>query len=120
LLDFTKQYNRLRQQLLPNKTTNPAASAPAINQPRKAPLAKPLTTAQQKDNNLAMIGDQIEALSTKFEGRIHLGEHNLPSPVPELKMGSKKAAGDRYHYHIPSHIDWETSCCLLMLDHTLI
>ncbi|KAG0221060.1 RIO1 family-domain-containing protein [Mortierella sp. GBAus27b] len=92
--DFTKQYNRLRQQLLPNKTTNPAASAPAINQPHKVPLVKTPTTTQQKDNNLN-IGDQIEALSTKFEGRIHLGEHNLPPPVPELKMGSKKAAGDR-------------------------
>lgn len=98
LLDFTKQYNRLRQQLLPNKSTNPVASAPAANQPRKAPLVKKPAIAQDKDNNLAMIGDQIEVLSTKFEGRIHLGEHNVTPPVTDLKMGSKKAAGDRYDY----------------------
>lgn len=52
--------------------------------------------AQHKDDNLTMMGDQIEALSNKFEGRIHLGEHNVTPPVADLKMGSKKAAGDRY------------------------
>jgi len=49
----------------------------------------------QKDEDSKMLGDQIEALSTKFEGRLHLGENAAPS-VAEIKMGSKKAAGDRY------------------------
>ncbi|KAF9174822.1 Serine/threonine-protein kinase RIO1 [Mortierella sp. AD011] len=94
--DFTKQYNRLRQQLQPNKSANPVVAAPATNQPRKAPpSAKKIDVAQQKDEDSIMLGDQIEALSTKFEGRIHLGEHSVTAPVAELKMGSKKAAGDR-------------------------
>ncbi|KAI7828081.1 RIO1 family-domain-containing protein [Gamsiella multidivaricata] len=95
--DFTKQYNRLRQQLQPNKSTNPVVSAPAANQPRKSPAAaKKTELSQHKDDDGAMAGDQIEALSTKFEGRIHLGEHSVTPPVAaELKMGSKKAAGDR-------------------------
>ncbi|GJJ70278.1 RIO kinase 1 [Entomortierella parvispora] len=93
--DFTKQYNRLRQQLQPNKSTNPVVSAPAANHPRKAPVAaKKAEVAVQKDEDSKMLGDQIEALSTKFEGRIHLGESAAPS-VAEIKMGSKKAAGDR-------------------------
>ncbi|KAF9361284.1 Serine/threonine-protein kinase RIO1 [Mortierella sp. AD094] len=94
--DFTKQYNRLRQQLQPNKSANPVVTAPATNHPRKAPTtAKKTEVAQQKDEDSIMLGDQIEALSTKFEGRIHLGEHSVTAPVAELKMGSKKAAGDR-------------------------
>ncbi|KAF8965673.1 Serine/threonine-protein kinase RIO1 [Entomortierella lignicola] len=96
--DFTKQYNRLRQQLQPNKSANQVITAPAINQPRKAPTSsasKKAELTQNKDEDSHMSGDQIEALSTKFESRIHLGEHNVTAPVIELKMGSKKAAGDR-------------------------
>ncbi|KAF9209581.1 Serine/threonine-protein kinase RIO1 [Haplosporangium sp. Z 27] len=96
--DFTKQYNRLRQQLQPNKSANQVVTAPAINQPRKAPTSsasKKAELTQNKDEDSHMSGDQIEALSTKFESRIHLGEHNVTAPVVELKMGSKKAAGDR-------------------------
>ncbi|KAG0329221.1 Serine/threonine-protein kinase RIO1, partial [Podila humilis] len=99
---FTKKYNRLRQQLQPNATTNTVASAPAANIPRKAPsaaaaaaAAKRAEVAQQKGEDSLMLGDQIEALSTKFEGRIHLGDHVVSAPVTEIKMGSKKAAGDR-------------------------
>lgn len=95
-LDFTKQYNRLRQQLQPNKSTNSVVSAPAANQPRKATVAaKKAEVVLQKDEDSKMLGDQIEALSTKFEGRIHLGESAAPT-IAEIKMGSKKAAGDRY------------------------
>ncbi|KAI1317788.1 Serine/threonine-protein kinase RIO1 [Mortierella claussenii] len=92
--DFTKQYNRLRQQLQPNKSTNPVITAPAANQPRKTPVTakKSAEVVQHKDDESH---DQIEALSTKFESRIHLGEHSVAPPVAELKMGSKKAAGDR-------------------------
>ncbi|KAF9964109.1 Serine/threonine-protein kinase RIO1 [Mortierella alpina] len=93
--DFTKQYNRLRQKLQPNKSTNPVVSAPAANQPRKVVAPKKADVAQQKDEDSLMLGDQIDALSSKFEGRIHLGEHSVAAPVAELKMGSKKAAGDR-------------------------
>ncbi|KAF9986000.1 Serine/threonine-protein kinase RIO1 [Modicella reniformis] len=93
--DFTKQYNRLRQQLLPNRSTNSIMSAPAANQPHKASLAKNTTMAKHNDDGPPMVGDQIEALCTKFEGRIHLGDHSVTPPVAELKMGSKKAAGDR-------------------------
>lgn len=94
-LDFTKHYNRLRHQLQPNKSTNQVVVAPAANVPRKTTVApkKAADVAQQKDEDSKMLGDQIEALSTKFEGRIHLGE-SAPS-VAEIKMGSKKAAGDR-------------------------
>ncbi|KAG0043343.1 Serine/threonine-protein kinase RIO1 [Gryganskiella cystojenkinii] len=93
--DFTKQYNRLRHQLQPNKNTGPVVVAPAANIPRKTHVApkKAVDVAQQKDEDSKMLGDQIDALSTKFEGRIHLGE-SAPS-VAEIKMGSKKAAGDR-------------------------
>ncbi|KAF9940402.1 Serine/threonine-protein kinase RIO1 [Mortierella alpina] len=93
--DFTKQYNRLRQKLQPNKSTNPVVSAPAANQPRKVVAPRKADVAQQKDEDSLMLGDQIDALSSKFEGRIHLGEHSVAAPVAELKMGSKKAAGDR-------------------------
>ncbi|KAF9115958.1 Serine/threonine-protein kinase RIO1 [Mortierella sp. AM989] len=94
--DFTKQYNRLRQQLQPSKSANPIVTAPAINHPRKAPAASKKTeVAQQKDDDSLMLGDQIDALSTKFESRLHLGEHSVAAPVAELKMGGKKAAGDR-------------------------
>jgi len=78
-------------------------TAPAANVPRKAPsaaaaaaAAKRAEVAQQKGEDSLMLGDQIEALSTKFEGRIHLGDHVVSAP--EIKMGSlgsKKAAGDR-------------------------
>ncbi|KAF9364576.1 Serine/threonine-protein kinase RIO1 [Mortierella sp. NVP85] len=93
--DFTKQYNRLRQKLLPNKSTNAVASAPAANQPTKALLVKKTAASQHNRDDLAAIGDQIEALSSKFGSRIHLGEQSTAQPVAELKMGSKKAAGDR-------------------------
>ncbi|KAF8941549.1 protein kinase, RIO family [Dissophora ornata] len=94
--DFTKQYNRLRQQLQPNKSTNPVVSAPASNRPRKAPTAaKKAEAAHLEDDDSVMAGDQIEALSTKFEGRLHLGEHSVTPSVAESKLGSKKAAGDR-------------------------
>jgi hypothetical protein len=95
-LDFTKQYNRLRQKLLPNKSTNTVASAPAANQPTKARLAKKTAASQHSQDDDLAIGDQIEALSSKFGSRIHLGEQSTAQPVAELKMGSKKAAGDRY------------------------
>ncbi|KAF8948822.1 Serine/threonine-protein kinase RIO1 [Haplosporangium gracile] len=112
--DFTKQYNRLRQQLQPNKSTNPGAvvSAPAANQPRKAPskAAKKAAAAaqaaqasasdviQEKSEDSTMLGDQIDALSSKFEGRLHLGETSVatPSNAPERgNVGSKKGSGDR-------------------------
>ncbi|KAK3806332.1 MAG: atypical/RIO/RIO1 protein kinase [Benniella sp.] len=93
--DFTKQYNRLRQKLLPNKSTNTVASAPAANQPTKARLVKKTAASQHNQDDLAAIGDQIEALSSKFGSRIHLGEQSTAQPVAELKMGSKKAVGDR-------------------------
>lgn len=103
--DFTKKYNRLRQQLQPGTSATAVVSAPAANVPRKAPsaaaaaaAAKRAEVAQQKGEDSLMLGDQIEALSTKFEGRIHLGDHVVTAPVPEIKVGgvgSKKAAGDR-------------------------
>ncbi|ORY93650.1 RIO1 family-domain-containing protein [Lobosporangium transversale] len=94
--DFTKQYNRLRQQLQPNKSTNPVISTPAANQPRKTSVvAKKTESSHSIENDPHKQGDQIDALQTKFEGRLHLGEHSVAPPVAELKLGSKKAAGDR-------------------------
>ncbi|KAF9094751.1 Serine/threonine-protein kinase RIO1 [Mortierella sp. AD031] len=103
--DFTKQYNRLRQQLQPNKSTNSVVAAPAANQPRKAaakvvkktaPAATTSDVIQEKSEDSTMLGDQIDALSSKFEGRLHLGETSVVAPTPELKTGGgKKAAGDR-------------------------
>ncbi|KAG0371372.1 Serine/threonine-protein kinase RIO1 [Mortierella sp. AD032] len=109
--DFTKQYNRLRQQLQPNKSSNTSSTAPAANQPRKSAKStkKATSTAavvtaatgsdviQEKDEDSTMLGDQIEALSTKFEGRLHLGATSVAAPVPEKtgNVGSKKGSGDR-------------------------
>ncbi|KAF9412215.1 Serine/threonine-protein kinase RIO1 [Podila epigama] len=101
--DFTKKYNRLRQQLQPGASASSIVVAPAANVPRKAPSASAIAAAsakkaevlQQKSEDSHMLGDQIEALSSKFEGRIHLGDHSVSAPLPEIKMGSKKAAGDR-------------------------
>ncbi|KAK5808136.1 RIO1 family-domain-containing protein [Linnemannia elongata] len=113
--DFTKQYNRLRQQLQPNKSTNPTGviSAPAANQPRKATSAaakaakKSAQAAaqahasdviQEKSEDSTMLGDQIDALSSKFEGRLHLGETSVAAPTPGQErgnVGSKKGSGDR-------------------------
>ncbi|KAF9905035.1 Serine/threonine-protein kinase RIO1 [Linnemannia zychae] len=113
--DFTKQYNRLRQQLQPNKSSNSNSgviAAPAANQPRKSTKsAKKAPTAsaavvtaatgsdviQEKDEDSAMLGDQINALSSKFEGRLHLGATSVAAPLPEKmgNVGSKKGSGDR-------------------------
>ncbi|KAG0223727.1 protein kinase rio1 [Actinomortierella wolfii] len=93
--DFTKQYNRMRQQLLPEKSSNPVVAAPAVNQPKKVVRPSASSAAKtpvNKDHEAKMLDDQIGALSTKFEGRLHLGES---VSLPEIKMGSKKAAGDR-------------------------
>ncbi|KAG0297041.1 Serine/threonine-protein kinase RIO1 [Dissophora globulifera] len=89
--DFTKQYNRLRQQLQPNKAAGPTVSAPApaANHPRKAPTSANKTEAAHSKDDSTMTGDQIEALSTKFESRIHLGEHSVAPPVAEHKMGNQ-------------------------------
>lgn len=112
LTDFTKQYNRLRQQLQPNKSTNPTGviSAPAANQPRKATSAaakakkaalaaaqaQASDVIQEKSEDSTMLGDQIDALSSKFEGRLHLGETSVAAPVQERgNVGSKKGSGDR-------------------------
>ncbi|KAG0291910.1 Serine/threonine-protein kinase RIO1 [Linnemannia gamsii] len=110
--DFTKHYNRLRQQLQPNKSTNPGAvvSAPAANQPRKtlskaakkaaaaqaAAQASASDVIQEKSEDSTMLGDQIDALSSKFEGRLHLGETSVAAPMLERgNVGSKKGSGDR-------------------------
>ncbi|KAF9582357.1 Serine/threonine-protein kinase RIO1 [Lunasporangiospora selenospora] len=111
--DFTKQYNRLRHRLQPNSSTNTVMSAPAANQPKKAPATKPSASSNgtdaatsstaaaaagtQKAEDSYRTGDQIEALQTKYEGRLHLGDRGNSTAValPEIKMGSKKAAGDR-------------------------
>ncbi|KAF9392896.1 Serine/threonine-protein kinase RIO1 [Podila verticillata] len=101
--DFTKKYNRLRQQLQPGASASMVVTAPAANVPRKAPsaaaaaaAAKRAEVAQQKDEDSLMLGDQIEALSTKFESRIHLGDHVVSAPETKMgTLGSKKAAGDR-------------------------
>ncbi|KAF9972007.1 protein kinase rio1 [Actinomortierella ambigua] len=112
--DFTKQYNRMRQQLQPEKSSNPVVAAPAVNQPRKVARPKvPASVAaaasastsssatkaaahdsddEDKNHDTKKLEDQINALSTKFAGRLHMGES---ASLPEIKMGSKKAAGDR-------------------------
>ncbi|KAF9542639.1 Serine/threonine-protein kinase RIO1 [Mortierella hygrophila] len=112
--DFTKQYNRLRQQLQPNKSTNLTGviSAPAANQPRKATsaaakaskkaaqaaAAQASDVIQEKSEDSTMLGDQIDALSSKFEGRLHLGETSVAAPTTVQErgnVGSKKGSGDR-------------------------
>ncbi|KAG9062837.1 Serine/threonine-protein kinase RIO1 [Linnemannia hyalina] len=108
--DFTKQYNRLRQQLQPNKSTNltGVVSAPAANQPRKATsaaakaskkaaqaAAQASDVIQEKSEDSTMLGDQIDALSSKFEGRLHLGATSVAAPQERGNVGSKKGSGDR-------------------------
>ncbi|KAF9146758.1 Serine/threonine-protein kinase RIO1 [Mortierella sp. GBA39] len=111
--DFTKQYNRLRQQLQPNKSTNTTGviSAPAANQPRKAisaaakaskkaaqAAAQASDVIQEKSEDSTMLGDQIDALSSKFEGRLHLDATSVAAPTTVQErgnVGSKKGSGDR-------------------------
>ena len=53
---------------------------------------------QEKSEDSTMLGDQIDALSSKFEGRLHLGETSVAAPTTVQErgnVGSKKGSGDR-------------------------
>ncbi|KAI9015721.1 RIO1 family-domain-containing protein [Phycomyces nitens] len=104
--DFTKQYNRLRQQVAPTArpgpstpaaTSGPAtAIAPAANKKTKA-----ATNAPSKEDvavKKQMLESQIESLS-KFTSRIQVRAYEPPrmstSVASDIKLSSKKASGER-------------------------
>ncbi|KAI8885561.1 Serine/threonine-protein kinase Rio1 [Backusella circina FSU 941] len=87
--DFTKQYNKLRQQVAPNASSN--KPAPVVNK-NIAPAQN--TVADKKQ----MLESQIESLG-KFASRIHVQDYN-PSKISasvasDIKLSSKKASGDK-------------------------
>ncbi|KAI9289982.1 RIO1 family-domain-containing protein [Umbelopsis sp. AD052] len=98
--DFTKQYNRMRQQAA--APTNANVTKPAANtqglQKTKTNVAKPAAAAASDKTNKEMLDSQIEALS-KFASRIHLDDYNVgkvsSSVAADMKMSSRKAQGDK-------------------------
>ncbi|KAI8085905.1 RIO1 family-domain-containing protein [Gilbertella persicaria] len=98
--DFTKQYNKLRQQIAPSPATD--KPAPAVNKKiqstpqRTAAIATATATASDKKQ---MLESQIDSLG-HFASRIHIGEDYNPSKITssvasDIKLSSKKASGDK-------------------------
>ncbi|KAG2189824.1 hypothetical protein INT46_006024 [Mucor plumbeus] len=100
--DFTKQYNKLRQQIAPSASAD--KPAPAVNRKlAPAPLRK--AAAASADGQEAtvdkkqMLDSQIDSLG-HFASRIHIGEDYNPSKISssvasDIKLSSKKASGDK-------------------------
>ncbi|KAI8979913.1 hypothetical protein BDB01DRAFT_843923 [Pilobolus umbonatus] len=95
--DFTKQYNKLRQQIAP--PTSNTTLAPVVN--KKLPsvavrkIAETATVADKKQ----LLESQIENLG-RFASRIHIEEAYNPSHFSssvnsDIKLSSKKASGDK-------------------------
>ncbi|KAH8553595.1 RIO1-domain-containing protein [Umbelopsis sp. PMI_123] len=96
--DFTKQYNRMRQQVA--APTNANVTKPAANNQgsQKAKPTSTKATAASEKANKEMLDSQIEALS-KFASRIRLDDYNVgkvsSSVAADMKMSSRKAQGDK-------------------------
>ncbi|GAA5809829.1 hypothetical protein MFLAVUS_003244 [Mucor flavus] len=99
--DFTKQYNKLRQQVAPTNAAD--KPAPAVNRKlAPAPIRRPATeeaattaTSEKKQ----MLESQIDSLG-HFASRIHIGEDYNPNKISssvasDIKLSSKKASGDK-------------------------
>ncbi|KAI7860464.1 RIO1 family-domain-containing protein [Circinella umbellata] len=105
--DFTKQYNRLRQQVnttqqQPQKATTVKATVPASNTkrtPTTVTKASSTTTAAETENNNRAISDKRRDLDTQIErlghyaSRIHVTDYT-PGKV-SVGGGSRKANGER-------------------------
>ncbi|CEP13422.1 hypothetical protein [Parasitella parasitica] len=103
--DFTKQYNKLRQQIAPSASAD--KPAPAVNRKlAPAPIRKPGAASTADDQTAAatrnkkqMLDSQIDSLG-HFASRIHIGEDYNPSKITssvasDIKLSSKKASGDK-------------------------
>jgi hypothetical protein len=95
--DFTKQYNRLRQQVQQVATAT-GTPAPASNQGAKRTKAAATTSndshaASPEDKSKSLEG-QIDALS-KYASRIHLEGDYTPKVSADIKLSSKKAQGEK-------------------------
>ncbi|KAI8373755.1 RIO1 family-domain-containing protein [Blakeslea trispora] len=88
--DFTKQYNKLRQQVAPIVTTA-EKPAPAVNHNKKK-------TVQTVDKKKQMLESQIDSLG-HFASRIHIEQDYQPkitsSVASDIKLSSKKASGEK-------------------------
>ncbi|KAG2199979.1 hypothetical protein INT47_000329 [Mucor saturninus] len=98
--DFTKQYNKLRQQIAPNSSSD--KPAPAVNR-KIAPVPLQRTTDAAATGGTVekkqMLDSQIDSLG-HFASRIHIGEDYNPSKISssvasDIKLSSKKASGDK-------------------------
>ncbi|KAI8093047.1 RIO1-domain-containing protein [Halteromyces radiatus] len=92
--DFTKQYNKLKQQMTPtNNTTQPT---PAAN--TKKMTIKPTITNEELETKKKMLDSQMETLG-RFASRIHVDQYVPPrisaSVASDIKLSSKKASGDK-------------------------
>ncbi|CAO3700502.1 unnamed protein product [Rhizopus microsporus] len=92
--DFTKQYNKLRQQIATTtpKVEKPATPAPAMNT-KKQPVQSQIKDKKQ------LLESQIESLG-HLASRIHIDDEYNPgrltaSVAGDLRASSKKASGDK-------------------------
>jgi RIO kinase 1 len=101
-IDFTKQYNKLRQQIAPTASND--KPAPAVNKKiAPAPIhhknAVTVEGANAADHKKQMLESQIDSLG-HFASRIHIGEDYNPAKITssvasDIKLSSKKASGDK-------------------------
>jgi RIO kinase 1 len=102
-IDFTKQYNKLRQQIAPSASAD--KPAPAVNRKiaptplRRAAAADGDDTASGTTAKKQMLDSQIDSLG-HFASRIHVGEDYNPAKISssvasDIKLSSKKASGDK-------------------------
>ncbi|KAF0526046.1 RIO1-domain-containing protein [Gigaspora margarita] len=102
--DFTKQYNRLRQQLHPNiisgsNTQKTTIATPVKNQNISRTMLKQTDT--KKNGTDIKSHDYMKSLS-KYANRINLEEispsHLSTSVVNDIKMSDKKAQSSKHKY----------------------
>ena len=98
MLDFTKQYNKLRQQIAPSASAD--KPAPAVNRKiAPAPIRRAAADGEVTTDKKQMLDSQIDSLG-HFASRIHIGEDYNPSKISssvasDIKLSSKKASGDK-------------------------
>ncbi|KAG1039400.1 hypothetical protein G6F43_012508 [Rhizopus delemar] len=95
--DFTKQYNKLRQQIAPKANTTTAI--PATN------TKKQISAQQQEQQEHQTIRDKKQLLESQMESlghlanRIHMDEYNpaklTASVTSDIRQSSKKASGEK-------------------------
>ncbi|KAI9322313.1 RIO1 family-domain-containing protein [Dichotomocladium elegans] len=96
--DFTKQYNRLRQQVSGSQAPQPTVVIPASNT-RRMPIKPPTESTvaatgdmKIKDKKKAL-DSQIESLG-HFASRIHVSDY-VPGSAATVGGGSRKATGEK-------------------------